>query len=131
MAFEHLNKEERIIAESAVVKGLVSDNAKYDIKVGEGFVPTNQYFTPSEIEMAKNLTQKRIDAVDESESEIKLIEFTPRLSARTLGNLMSYSVLYKKQFTPSKPVRLVLIAGEDDKDLRVVADAHNISVMIV
>ena len=129
--FEHLNTLERAIAEAALAKRIITGNAIYDVKVGEGFVPSKFEFSPEEIAMAKNLTQKRIDAIDWIKGALTIFEFTPRLSARSIGQLISYSNMWQEQ-NPTKPKpELRLVVAEDDKDLRPTAEKLGIEVFVV
>jgi hypothetical protein len=131
MAFEHLNRDERAIAEAAVAKGIVPPDARYDVKVGEGFVSERFAFTEAELAMAKELTRKRIDAVVTTSAAVVLYEFTPRVSARVIGNLLAYKELYVKQEAPPVPVTLVLVVSERDNDLQPVLDKYGIRLEVV
>ena len=117
MPYEHLKPDEKVIAKASIAKGIFKlPNMKFDVHIGKGF-ESNFEATEKEREMFKRLTQKRIDAIEENNNIIKIIEFTPRISARTIGNLIAYKSILKKEIDTRKTIELWLITSDVDKEL--------------
>lgn len=131
MAFEHMKADEKAILQAALAKGLFPGTKVYDSKVGEGFQPTKGDFTAAELEMARNLTQKRIDCIEYTPAAITIIEVTPRLSSRSIGQVVTYKSLYSRKYEPVLPLLLAIVCSEADPDLLSVAAEQNITVHVV
>lgn len=60
--------------------------------------------------MALDLSHRRIDAVGISHNRIDIIEITPVIDFRALGQCQTYPLLYKEKFAPTAPIHTVLVA---------------------
>ncbi|KKL15815.1 hypothetical protein LCGC14_2501820 [marine sediment metagenome] len=91
----------------------------YDVHVGEGLEPTPAT-RPNLQGMWLSLTQKRIDVVGYHGNEIWLIEIKDRPMTASVGQVLSYDVLYAKDYSPATPVILAIIAGIIEPDIETV-----------
>ncbi len=91
----------------------------YDVHVGAGLEPTPAT-RPNLQGMWLSLTQKRIDVVGYRGNEIWLIEIKDRPMTASVGQVLSYDVLYKKDFHPTLPVVLAVVAGIIEPDIETV-----------
>lgn len=80
----------------------------YDVKVGQGTPPHDN--TPPEYRhMTDILSKYRIDCVGYKPSLIEIIEVKPMASTTAIGQVTTYVELYKRDFSPSLPVRGVIV----------------------
>ena len=81
----------------------------YDVKVGQGTPPPDN--TPPEYaHMQGTLSKYRIDVVGYIGSQIEIIEVKPHAGTVAIGQVVSYVELYKRDFSPSLPVRGVIVS---------------------
>jgi len=73
----------------------------------------------------------KIDAVVEGPDFVAVIEFEKWLHTRTLGKILTYSELYKRQYKPEKPIRKVVVAARDSKAIRNLLFLHGIEYYLV
>jgi len=73
-------------------------------------------------------TAKRADAIAELAREIWIIEVAQRPGLRAIGQLLTYQHLWLEDPKIDKPVRVVLVAEQFDKDL--FAAAANSGILI-
>lgn len=102
----------------------------YDVRLGVG-IPS-----PSGTERFlavdwRSLTQLRVDAVGYSSDSIWIIEFKPRANLSAIGQLLAYSQLYATDFSPSLPLRRVLVTFDLPADLQSVFSSHGIEVFVI
>lgn len=131
MVFEHMRDIEKAIWMRVLAKEAFVGEFEYDVHVGEGKPVPELKLTEKEAEMAKRLTQKRIDVVEHTPAFDRLIEIKRRLHLGALGQLLGYRELYRKIQPVTKPIRLAVVCEEDDPDLRGVFAAQDIDVFIV
>jgi len=89
------------------------------------------HLTEAERRRWKELIAKRIDAVCELPDRIWILEVTPRESTRAIGALLVYEGLYRRQFSPGKPVSLGLVVEMADPALAMVRAMHDIRLWVV
>lgn len=131
MVYDHLKPNEKDVARKATIKGLC-DLSKmiWDVHVGTGFEPPSDWKESSKKSVIA-LTKKRIDAIEQEEGKIKIFEFTTKISARTIGNLLLYRSLLKKERPEIKEINLWLIGNESDKDLEDLIKELGINLVII
>lgn len=98
----------------------------YDIHVGEGVEPPPG--TDGNIrKMARALTQKRIDAVGYQPGKIWIIEVKERPGVGAIGQILSYVVLYQRQFNPELDLIPCIVADIVEPDIRTVLNEHGVT----
>jgi len=106
------------------------DEVEYDARVGSGIEPSDDW--PEEIKRDVHaLTQKRIDAVGYTKSEIDIIEIKPRASTSAIGQVLSYRELFVRDRKPALPVRGVIITDTLAPDIEELAEKYEITVIVV
>lgn len=102
-------------------------NFRYDVHVGEGVDPGKD--VPEKYrQLAKMLTQKRIDAVAERNGEIWIFEVKPDAGLSALGQLLAYRQLYRRDFKETRPIKLAVVTTKVNKDEFWVFNQHGIVV---
>ena len=97
----------------------------YDIHIGHGLKPNPG--TPSSYAADWTiLTQKRLDVLGYRPGEIWLIEVKHRPMTASIGQVLSYDILYKADFKPKVPIVLCMIAGIIEPDIETVLRHFNI-----
>jgi hypothetical protein len=88
----------------------------YDVRVGKGRDPGAGY--SEEIrKMGIDLSQRRIDAVGYTNTDIWIIEVTASAGLKAVGQLVSYPVLYTDMFHPALPLVPFLCCGGIQSDI--------------
>jgi len=82
----------------------------YDIHVGTGIKDTHEDNTNFS-DQWRNLTKKRIDVVGWKNQQPTIIEVKKRVGLDTLGQILGYRILYKKE-NPNAPSPALLIVCE-------------------
>lgn len=101
----------------------------YDVPVGQGIIPD----MPLSEEMKGDyiaLTRKRIDAVGFANDRIDVIEVKPRAATSALGQIMTYTTLFKAQHKTDLPIRSVVITDQISPDDQAVYNSYNITLII-
>lgn len=80
----------------------------YDTKVGQGTQPL-RYTPPKYGRMQDILSKYRIDVVGYKTSLIEIIEVKPMASSSAIGQVTTYVELYKRDFSPSLPVKGAIV----------------------
>lgn len=105
------------------------DTISYDVPVGEGIVPD----MPLPEEMKSDyvsLTRKRIDAVGFARDRVDIIEVKPRAATTALGQIITYTALFRSTHKPTLPLRSVVITDQISKDDEAVYKTQGITVII-
>lgn len=89
----------------------------YDVRVGDGR-PTNETLPDNIRKMAKDLSQRRIDAVGHKADALDIIEITKSAGFTAIGQLETYPLLYRQRFSPDKRLVPVLVAGRIQSDIK-------------
>jgi hypothetical protein len=105
-------------------------SVEYDVRVGPGITAAFKGEERYE-RMARNLSQKRIDAVGHQPNHIYIIEVKPRASAAAIGQLLVYRYWYVKDFSPAKEVVMGIVCAVDDPDLRPIRELYAIGLYTV
>ena len=107
-----------------------AERIEYDVRLGEGAkLPED---VPAWVRaMAWSLSTKRVDAVVESADAIYLCEVKDRASLSAVGQLIGYATLYRMQFAPVKPLRMVCVCREVAPDMAPIFETQGIQVFVV
>lgn len=77
------------------------------------------------------LSQLRIDAIGERAESTDIIEVKPRANMASIGQLLTYKEHYLKDYNPSKPVRMLLVAGDIDPNVIPLTEKQGIVYIVV
>jgi hypothetical protein len=125
-SYPHLSPADTIIWDIFLLKNPDFFNAvTYDVRVGQGITVEGNY-EPKIVDMAKMLSQRRIDVLGERNGELWIVElkFDPGISL--LGQLLGYKTLLLQEIKLSTPIKLFAIVNRIDQDLKNVLIAHGI-----
>ena len=106
------------------------DQVTFDLHLGRG-IPVDPNWTPSVQRMATTLTQKRVDAVVVTGSDVWILELKRRVGLGALGQLLGYAVLYMDEFGSDPVPRLGVVAEAMMSDVDDVLAEYGISVFLV
>ena len=102
----------------------------YDVRLGEG-----AQLPPDVPEWVRNmawaLSTKRVDAVVHTPTAVVLVEVKARASLSAVGQLLSYEVLYRQQFHPTKAMRRLIVAESIAPDMAPVLQTYGIELALV
>lgn len=80
---------------------------------------------------AEILSRLRIDVVGVKDSEINIIEVKPKANASAIGQLLTYKECYTSDYSPGKPVAMLLVCGQIDQNFEPALERAGISYLIV
>ena len=129
--FPHFQPVEEAILKRYIANGApVGDwTCDYRLPILEKDVPAA--LQGSDRDMWIALHQKRIDALVEQTNQVFIIEVKDRVTSTAVGQLLVYAHIYKSQTLDSRPIELVLVAGEDDPIAHAAIEAQGITVIVV
>lgn len=81
--------------------------------------------------MWRSLTCKRADAIAETKNEVWIIEVSAYPGMRALGQLLTYQTLWLEDPKIDKPNKMILVADQVDRDVRLSYGPHNIDLHLV
>lgn len=115
--FPHLREIEKgiLIRYLSTVPNDFSATIDFRFPIQDQHVP--DYLSGSDRDMWIALHQKRVEAVLENASEIRVVEVKDRLVPSAIGELLTYRELGKSVFNPSKKLRLLCVFQQDDVQL--------------
>ena len=90
---------------------------EYDVHVGEGITPLAYEFE-WERDLARTLTQKRIDVVAMRQGVLWIFEVKPGAAMSAYGELLAYQQLYRRTFKYEGAIELAIVTdrlGPDDE----------------
>jgi len=93
---------------------IVNALKEYSRLTGISLETLERTITDDEKRMLIELKAKRIDMVVHWPEEIWIVEIKQKVRASAIGQLKLYELWYRRQFRPTKPIRLVLVAEIDD-----------------
>lgn len=82
----------------------------YDVHVG-GRIERQSQWTDEIYEMGSSLVAKRIDAIGYRPGETWIIEVKPEAGVTSVGQLVTYRILYISKFAPIVPLVCVLVCS--------------------
>lgn len=102
----------------------------YDVHVGTlPDLPADT--SPEMAKLAESIYRKRIDVVMETEEEIWIIEVKPRAGMSALGQLLTYEILFRREFAPEKDTHLAVVCERLEQDAEDLLTLHGIDIFVV
>lgn len=105
--------------------GSIYDGFQYDVICGKSYKQFPRW-EPEYQKDAEVLSRLRIDALGFQPEQLHIIEVKPRLNPASLGQIMVYREHFLTDYKPSLPVRMVIVAGEGDKNVEDLASKQGI-----
>lgn len=102
----------------------------YDIHVGTGIL-SKEDSPDKESDQWRQLTMKRIDVVGWKNQQPTIIEIKKRVGLDTLGQILGYQILYKRQFPDYPSPALLIVCGSIGPDDILVLNEFHIPFEIV
>lgn len=129
--YPHLLPEDIILWERFLDRhGNEFTHFDYDVRVGEGR-PTDDYYPQNIQQMALDLSMRRIDAVGHTPNELYIIEVTVSAGLKAIGQLITYPILYKQTFQPTKPLHPLLVTEALQPDVLPALEHHSLDYLIL
>jgi len=110
--------------------GSIYTGFDYDVKVGLGAPPLPD-MSENFARMQDTLSKFRIDVVGYDSSFIYIIEVKPEASTVAIGQIVSYLNLYERDFSPTLPLRGVIVTDRELPDIRYLTSEYNIDYYVV
>ena len=106
------------------------ETVQYDVAIGD--VPAFMEERSSrEGQAMKELYRLKIDVLGYKGNTIDLIEVKHEAGASSIGQLLGYVELYKRDFEPSAPVRPVLLSNILKPNMQYLTEQQNIKLIVV
>jgi len=102
----------------------------YDVRVGEGMVLAGEW-SQEIADMAKTLSQRRIDVIAERAGYIWLIELKVDPGVSLIGQLEAYKILFLKELEKPVLIQMFTIINRTSPDLTTVLNEKNIRFEII
>ena len=100
------------------------DTVDYDIHVGSGILPLDEA-NEKMTEQWRQLTRKRIDVVAWKNQQPTIIEVKKRVGLDTVGQILGYRIIYKKEFPDYPSPALLIVCGSiGPDDILVLKEFH-------
>ena len=106
------------------------DAVSYDVRVGEGMALQGDWSLEI-ADMAKTLSQRRIDVAAEREGAIWLIELKMDPSVSLIGQLEAYFILFSAELEQKVDIKLCAIVNRLTPDLITVLDYKKIRYFVI
>lgn len=103
---------------------------QYDITLGHGATPLPE-MSPADRFLLWSLTVKRADCLGIQLEGVTLYEVKPRLGMAAIGQVVSYYVLWLRQYGYVPAVKMAVVCEQDEPDLHYVIDALGFQVIVV
>lgn len=99
----------------------------YDFRVGKGTDPGPDF--PDDLrKLGIQLSQRRIDALRVTPTQIHIFEITQSGGLKALGQLIAYPVLVKAEFPDNRPVIRHLVCRKLQPDIQPALDIYSVTV---
>ena len=105
-------------------------NLYYDCALGGPSLDADEIKDPLKV-MWRGALVKRADAIAELEKEVWIIEVSADPGLRSIGQLISYGHLWKRDPKIDKPLKLVLVSGTIEEDLLDVVSSYGVQTFVV
>lgn len=102
----------------------------YDVKVGTG-TPAPSGSPKNYARMQGILSKYRIDCLGHKPSQLEIIEVKPEASTVAIGQVVTYIELYKRDFSPSLPIKGVIVTDRELPDIRHLTEKLGIDYYVV
>jgi len=129
--FPHMRPAEAELMRKFHLKDILRGTWSYDVKLYPELPLRAKEWSESEKRMWLELHALRIDAVCETIDTIWLIEVKEKLSPIAVGELEIYEPLYLEQYSPTKPVKKMIVTGVDNPLIRPLLKAKGITLHLV
>ena len=129
--FAHFKPHEVEIMAAFLNQRLLDGVYRFDVRLFTEVIEPAPEAEPEMYFAWHMLRAKRIDAVCETVDAIWLLEVKDVLRPSAIGELLTYRALYDRQFHPLKPLRLGVVAGEDDELVRPACEEQGIRVWVL
>jgi hypothetical protein len=106
------------------------DTCQYDFSVGD-VPPFMEQRSSREGQAMKELYKSKIDVLGYKGATIDLIEVKPDAGASSIGQLLGYVSLYKRDMNPSNPVRPVIITDTLRTNMDFLTKEQGVTLIIV
>ena len=128
--YTHMMIEDSIVW-VAYLKTIKHDILKvwYDVHVGQ---PMPSPYTDEENykKMVNAISRKRIDVVVETTKNILVVEIKPYGNMVALGQALTYTRLFKKEYTAKKTIKPAICCSQVDRDILDDIELYNIELMM-
>src|SRR5512138_974790 len=122
--YPHLLPEDIVLWERFLsLHGPEFSHFEYDVRVGQGR-PIGDSYPDNIRQMAIDLSQRRIDAVGYTSTELYIIEVTVSAGLKAVGQLITYPILYTETFRPSRPLHPLLVTEALQPDVLPALEKH-------
>lgn len=130
--FKHMMPDEALVWQRwLTLAQLPGDiDVSYDVAVGEAIKLTEDFPEPFR-GMATFLSKKRIDAVLTFPDRILIVEVKKVVSWAAVGQLLGYPVLFDREFHPTLPLTVLLVAESFPLDLQLIFDTIRLPYDII
>lgn len=123
----HLRPSERILFHAFEDRDYLPHAVyEFDLHLGEG-MPLDPAWPPWLANMARALTQRRVDVVAHTPKETWILEIKERAGTTAIGQLLLYQALYVRDIAPTISPRLGLICPLVGFDLGDIFEAFAIT----
>lgn len=129
--FPHFKEHETRILREFLAKKELEGRYEFDVRLFPEIKPLEEGADPGAYYAWLMLRAKRIDALCETADTIWILEVKDVLRPSAVGQVLLYADVYDRQFHPLKPLRLGIVAGEDDPVVRPTCDRLGIKVWIM
>ena len=102
----------------------------YDLAVGTGA----NIAAGTEANLAagfKTLTQRKIDAIGIAPGVLDVIELKPAAGPSAIGQVLAYVALYKRDRSPDREPRPVIITDQLLPDMQMLCEAQGVELIVV
>jgi len=127
----HYKREEYEIAIRWLMYHAPNGKISFDWRLPVRHVPSEIRGDPKLEAAWLHLKQERIDAVVETDEEIILVEIKDVVRKSAIGQLLHYKRRFEEEYKPDKPIKLMIVAGEDDPEVRKTAEEEGIEVVVL
>lgn len=112
-----------------------SDGARYnsfsyDVKVGKG-TRSPKGVDAAYRSMQRTLSKFRIDAIGNRGDYLEIFEVKPNASAGAIGQVITYVMLFVKQYNEGLPVRGAIVTDRERPDMRSLTEELGIGYYVV
>lgn len=102
----------------------------YDVKVGKGSKPKKSTIPPYTY-MQVELSKFRIDVIGDRGDHYELFEAKPNASASAIGQVLVYTLLFKKEYGYDLPVTGAIVTDYEKPDMRLLTEELGMNYYVV
>jgi len=131
LIFKHYKPRELDVAREFIRRGILKGEYYFNVLLKPPERPREAWESEEEYNVWQFLRSKEIDCVCITDTAIYLIEFKDRVRNSAIGQLQNYYDLFVEQYKPTLPVKMMIVAGEDDPQVRRSAEKRGIEVVVL